>query len=132
MAINPNRTVNVPAPFFGIRPGFNIGDLTLGFQTPIEVITAVTVTTTSAVQNIGTRGIEVSVEFSNQVTSCDVVITDTTTSSVVWTQTGVAFGANKFYVSGFEGVDLQGDTFTVKVQNIQGGGSVSVFIRKTN
>lgn len=130
---NPRRNTS-PSPIYGCPPGFNIADLPASYASGVAALTAVTTDTTSAAIALGARTIEIAAEFSDAVTTCDLLFYTSSGGDVlVYTITGASLaGGDTLFAGGFEGVNFNGLPIKVRATNFAGGGSVSVTIKRTS
>ena len=111
---------------------FRISDLPSTMQSGTAVFTAITAPATSAPIALGACSIEILPQFSNTVTSCDLMVyrVDPSGNTLVSMFLGVnAFSDSSLFVGGFEGVDLKGLPLVFTAQNFSGGGTLTLLVK---
>ena len=68
------RSTFSPSPVMGLPPRWNVGDLSQSYSTPVDMITAAAGDTTSAAFNPQANSVELWVTFSDNLTSCSIVV----------------------------------------------------------
>ena len=121
---NINRTLASPHPMYGIRPTFNISDLSResgGFK--ILALTNITAATVSIPQTPGARFLSIIPTITDPAVSFDIDLYtwNGSTATKVYTFTGASVynpNSQAIFMGGFEGVDLQGGAFKLGASNV--------------
>jgi hypothetical protein len=118
-------------PVYGINRFFRAGDLGSSYVKVHTGLAATAVAATSAAITTPTvRGIQIQPVFSDGVTSCDIKVFRVDPGPVdtlVRTITGVSnLTADKCWATGAEDVDLKGQNFKLRAENLAGGGTVAL------
>jgi hypothetical protein len=120
----------------GLPPGWRISDLPAGYTSPVSLITAIGVDTTSAAYNPHANSIQVLPAFSDGNTKCDVIVLNddgTGTFVQVAEFLGVSLFKESLYVGELDQqITLGGRNIKVTVQNFSGGGTVAISIARLN
>ena len=132
-----NRSTYSPHPSMGLPPRWNIGDIPQAYSTPVQMIAATSVNTTSAAFNPEANSVELFTAFSDVSTFCDIIVTnDDGTGTFVQVAEFLGVGLLKdsnLYIGQLDqGITLQGRAIKVTVQNFRGSGTVAVSCNRLN
>jgi hypothetical protein len=128
------RNSQLPHPMYGISiPGYSIADLPSSYNSGIIALTQVSVDTTSPLIKHGGNGVELDAQFGDGETSCNIDVNHSNGDLIK-----TFININKFNSGGLfigyadNGILLGGDPLTVRAYNFEGGGKVTITVRRTS
>ena len=127
------RNSQLPAPMYGISQPFSIADLSSSYNSGILALTQVAVDTTSAVIAHGGNGVELNAQFGDGATSCSIDVANAQGTLIKTFNNVSKVNAGGLFIGyADDGILLGGDPITVRAYNFNGGGKVTIKVRKTS